>query len=118
MQETVNLLFKIFDEFGLPYFLQGTWKDDEPYPDSFFTYWNVDSQLLADYDDDFRAKAYEIQVYYYTNDFANIYVVFDELLKRLRENGFILEDDGWDIPSDVKTHIGRTTMVLYRKGRN
>lgn len=117
MQDVMNLLFETFEELNLPYFRQGSLKDEDPYPDSFFTFWNVESELKAHYDNVSRAKSYGIQVYFYTNDFNIIYTKFDELLNKLEQKGFIREDDGWDIPSDVETHIGRTTMINYRKNK-
>ena len=117
MQDVMNLLYETFNDMGYEYFRQGSLKDDQPYPNSFFTYWNVESELLAQYDNVARAKAYSIQVYFYTDDSSIIYTTFDELLEKLEQRGFILEDDGWDIPSDVETHIGRTTMISYRKNK-
>lgn len=116
MQEIMNLIYSTFDEMGYTYFRQGSWGDD-PYPDSFFTFWNVDSELLAHYNNKSRAKGYGIQIYFYTNEPEIIYTKFDELLEKLENKGFILEDGGWDIPSDVPTHIGRTTMISYRKNK-
>ena len=37
-------LIEILEAFGVPVFLQGSLADDEPYPDSFFTFWNDDSE--------------------------------------------------------------------------
>lgn len=112
----MKVLFEAFEELGLPYFRQGSWKDEMgAYPDSFFTFWQVRSELLAHYDNDSRAKSYTIQICYYTNEFGSLYTKFEELLEKLKEKGFTLQDDGSDIPSDVDTHIGRTTDVLYRK---
>lgn len=111
----MDLLFEALEEMGMTYFRQGSWRDEDgDYPDSFFTFWNVRSGLLAHYDNKNRAKEYEIQVCYYTNDFGSLYTKFEELLQKLESKGFVLQDDGYDIPSDVDTHIGRVTNVLYR----
>ena len=117
MQEIMNKLYSIFEELGYPYYRQGS-LGDGPYQDnSFFTYWNITSNLLAQYDNKARANSYEIQVYFYTNEFEIIYSEFDRLLELLEKNDFIIQDSGSDIPSDYTTHIGRTTAVSYRKNK-
>ena len=115
MQNIMNKLYGVFDEMGYPYYRQGS-LGDGPYQDnSFLTFWNIRSELLAHYDNQAHSTSYDIQVYFYTNDFGKIYSEFDRLIELLKQNDFIIQGDGYDVASDYKTHIGRTVSVLYRK---
>ena len=118
MQEVMNKLYSIFEEMGYPYYRQGTLPDG-PYQDnSFFTFWNIPNDKLAYYDNKSRASAINIQVYFYSNDFKIIYTEFDRLIDLLEQNDFISQDDGRDVPSDYKTHLGRTCSIVCRKVKN
>ena len=43
-------LIKILESFNFPVFQQGTLNKDDPYPESFFTFWNNDSADNEFYD--------------------------------------------------------------------
>lgn len=118
MQEVMNKLYSIFEELGYPHYRQGSLGDGPYQDDSFFTFWNITTEKLAYYDDTSHASGIEIQVYFYTNDFNIIYSEFDRLIDLLERNDFISQDNGQDVPSDYKTHMGRTCTVVYRKVKN
>ena len=45
-------LTELLSGLGYPVFLQGSLNPSEPYPDSFFTFWNFNNNDTAFYDND------------------------------------------------------------------
>ena len=108
-------LIEILESFGVPVFLQGSLAEDEPYPDSFFTFWNNGSESSAYYDDDENAILYDYDVNFYSNDPEKVYSTLREAKKKLKAAGFIVSGDGYSVMSDEPTHDGRGINVLYLK---
>ena len=110
-----DTLIEILESFGVPVFLQGSLAEDEPYPDSFFTFWNNDSESKAYYDGDENAIVYDYDVNFYSNDPEKVYSTLREAKKKLKTAGFIVSGDGYSVMSDEPTHDGRGINVLYLK---
>lgn len=102
-------LFDLFDEFGLPYFRQGSMSDAQYQPE-FFTFWNIDTPSDSHYDNqEIRFHEY-VQVGYYTNDASKIYSTMDEFTQRARAKGFTASR-AFDAPADKDNYYGRVCYV-------
>lgn len=108
-QELVTLLAS----FGYPVFLQGSMNIDAAYPDSFFTFWNDDTDGAAFYDNDARVFNWAFTVYFYSSNPATVNTIMPQLRTLLRANGWIVDGVGYDVSTDVETHTGRAIDVLY-----
>lgn len=97
---------------GETIFLQGTLGSDEAYPDSFFTFFNDETEEL--YSDNIPYKAFwYIELNFYSNDPAKVNTIFETLKPLLKSNGFKVEGKGFDVPSDEPTHTGRGINIIY-----
>jgi hypothetical protein len=107
-------LFDLFNEIGLPYFLQGSLSDEE-YPASFFTYWNIDTPNDSFYDNAESRYITYMQIGWYTNDARKLYLQLDEdgeFYKKAKQKGFVFVGRAKGANADKKTYNGR---VLYLK---
>lgn len=107
-----DLLIKILESFGYPVFLQGTLSKDEPYPESFFTFWNNDSYDGSHYDNDTVNYIWDFDVNFYSTDPALVNSKLIEAKTKLKQQGFIVPGKGYDVASDEPTHTGRGINVL------
>lgn len=111
----VDLLISTLEALGYPVKLQGSLLPDEPYPDSFFTFWNDSADGDSFYSNDESAIIWTYSVNFYSNDPLK---VNSELLKAkrlLKEAGFICTGAGYDVASDEPTHTGRGITAYYRQ---
>ena len=106
-------LEEVFERIGLPYSRQGSYSDEDEYPQSFFTFWNPNTKGGAFYDDKSHKAEWHWNIYYYTNDPATLYSRMDEFRRVAEEVGFIVEGRGYDIVSDRPDYPGRTIRVIY-----
>lgn len=106
-------LIELLETFGYPVILQGSLLPDEPYPDSFFTFWNNFSEGENYYDNDEKSTVYSYDVNFYSTNPELIYTKLREVKRLLKENGFIVSGDGHSVVSDEPTHDGRGLDVLY-----
>lgn len=96
--------------------LQGSLLPNEPYPDSFFTFWNNSSESESYYDNKENAIVYNYDVNFYSNNPEKVYSVVRDAINLLKDYGFIISGDGYSVPSDEKTHDGRgfeATFIKY-----
>lgn len=89
-------------------YLQGTLAEDEPYPESFITFWTNDTADHAHYDNDVNSYDWRFNVIYYSSDPAKVATVPETIRGLLKAAGFIPQGKGFDIPSDEPTHTGWT----------
>ena len=117
MKET---LIELLETFGYPVRLQGSFREDEPYPASFFTFWNGETVDGAHYDNDAISYIWSFDVNFYSNDPALVNSVLREARDLLKQNGFIVSGVGFDIPSDEPTHTGRGigAIIIERKNND
>ena len=108
-------LIELLETFGYPVILQGSLLPDEPYPDSFFTFWNNFSEGENYYDNDEKSAVYSYDVNFYSTNPELIYTKLREVKRLLKENRFIVSGDGHSVVSDEPTHDGRGIDVLYLK---
>mgnify|MGYP003292416708 CR=1 FL=1 len=87
-------------------FLQGTLAEDEPYPESFVTFWTNYTEDRAHYDDDVHSIDWNFSVIYYSSDPALVNSVPSQIRTALKAAGFIPQGRGNDIHSDRPSHTG------------
>lgn len=111
-----DFLIEILSSFGYPVRRQGSFLENEPYPDHFFTFWQHTADAYSIYDNNENAILYEYDVNFYSVDVEKTYSVLREVKKLLRNNGFEAWGDAYDVASDENTHTGRGFEVSYFKG--
>ena len=107
------LLISILESFGYPVFQQGSLTEEEPYPESFFTFWNNSSNDGSHYDNDAINFVWSFDVNFYSVDPNLVNTMLVEARAVLRANGFIVSGKGYDLTSDEPTHTGRGISVLF-----
>lgn len=110
-----DFLIEILSTFGFPVRRQGSLLEEEPYPDSFFTFWSNSADAQSTYDNQENSILYSYDVNFYSTDVEKVYEVLREAKKKLKENGFEAWGDGYDVMSDETTHYGRGFNVSYLK---
>ena len=110
-----DLLISTLEALGYPVKLQGSLLSDEPYPDSFFTYWNDSADGDSFYSNDEGAILWSYSLNFYSNDPLLVNTKLVEAKRLLRNAGFIVSGAGYDVPSDEPTHTGRGISLLYRQ---
>lgn len=110
-----DFLIEILYSFGFPVRRQGSFLENEPYPDSFFTFWSNSADAESIYDNRENAILYEYDVNFYSTDVEKVYGILREAKKKLKQNGFEAWGDGYDVASDEGTHFGRGINVSYLK---
>ena len=108
-----ELLIEKLSELGYPVYLQGSLAENEPYPDSFITFFTIDSPDAAHYDNIAVGTAWEYQVIFYSNNPSLVASISNAIRLKLEIAGFIPQGKGRDIPSDEITHTGWVNNYLY-----
>lgn len=101
----------IFQTIGLPYSRQGSYEEGADLPDSFFTFWNYDTPNIVFYDNEVNKKNNIWNIYFYTNDNSLLYSKLNEFIIQAKTNGFIVNGNGKDIPSDIPNYFGRYVVI-------
>ena len=107
------LITTLEQRFDWPVILQGSMSDDDKYPDSFFTFWNNDSDDSAFYDNDNTQVLWNFDVNFYSIDPVLVNSVLLQVKPLLKAVGFIPDGSGHDVISDEPTHTGRGMTFLY-----
>ena len=110
-----DLLISTLEALGFPVKLQGSLLPDEPYPDSFFTFWNDSADGTSFYSNDEGAILWSYSLNFYSNDPLLVNTKLVEAKRLLRNAGWIVSGAGYDVPSDKATHTGRGISLLYRQ---
>lgn len=110
-----DLLIEILSSFNEPVRLQGSLLSDEPYPDSFFTFWNDESNGDSFYSNEENAIIWSYSVNYYSTDPIKVNTRLLEIKPLLKQAGFIVTGAGYSVMSDETSHTGRGITVLYRQ---
>lgn len=107
-----ELLINTLSTLGYPVKLQGSIEENEKYPESFFTYWNNETDDGNHYNNKSINYIWDFDVNFYSE---NPDLVNTELLNAkslLIDQGFIIRGKGYDVASDEPTHTGRGMNVL------
>lgn len=110
-----DLLISTLEALGYPVKLQGSLLPDEPYPDSFFTYWNDSADGSSYYSNNEGAILWTYSLNFYSTDPVLVNTKLLEAKKLLKSAGFIVSGAGYDVASDEPTHTGRGITILYRQ---
>ena len=110
-----DLLISTLEALGYPVKLQGSLLPDEPYPDSFFTYWNDSADGSSYYSNNECAILWTYSLNFYSTDPVLVNTKLLEAKKLLKSAGFIVSGAGYDVASDEPTHTGRGITILYRQ---
>ena len=99
--------------FGLPVFLQGSMLPDEPYPESFFTFWNDSADGTSYYDNNENGIIWQYSLNFYSSNpnFVNSMLLAAKVV--LKMNGWTVNGAGYSLLSDEKTHTGRGIDITY-----
>lgn len=107
-----DLLIQTLQTIGYPIILQGSLGKDEAYPDSFFTFWNNDTEGNEFYDNEEHSYVWDFDLNFYSNDPTLVNTKLLEAKTKLKSAGFIVTGKGYDVASDEPTHTGRGINVL------
>lgn len=108
-------LITILLTFGYPVIRQGSMSNEEKYPNHFFTFWNNDSNDHAHYDNSNYGTVWDFDVNFYSIDPSLTYSVLLSAKTALKNAGWIISGDGYDVASDEPTHTGRGMNAIYLK---
>lgn len=109
----IEKLIDTITPLGYPIFQQGSLAEDAPYPQSFFTFWNFQSEEVKTFDNEPIGCEWGYWLYFYSTDPL---LVESELLnakKLLKAANFDVWGKGEDVKSDVITHTGRMIGIYY-----
>ena len=108
-----DALIALLETFKYPVIRQGSLAPDAAYPETFFTFWNVEEDGDAFYDNKEASATYDYYVNVYSTNPSTTYTLLESARTLLRENGWITVRRGFDIASDEPTHTGRGMQVEY-----
>ena len=106
-------LITMLESFGYPVFRQGSMTEEQHYPESFFTFWNVDSPDHAHYDNREYGTEWNFTINFYSVDPELVYSTVADARVLLKQNGWIVPSKGYDVSSDQESHTGRGLTVFY-----
>lgn len=109
----ISALVELGYEDAKTIFQHGSMSKDEPYPDTFFTYWNdeTEDKLFRDNRPDNTEWIFTLSCYSY-NPFT-LEEEFNKAIQKLKTKGFIINGKGADAISDEPTHTGRDIRLIY-----
>lgn len=110
-----DLLISILETMGYPVYLQGSLLSDEPYPDSFFTFWNDSADGISYYSNEENAIEWRYSLNFYSNNPTLVNTKLLQAKEQLKAQGWVVSGAGYSIMSDEPTHTGRGITVLYRQ---
>ncbi len=106
-------LQEVFDYLALPYYRQGSLADGEETPDAYYTFWNTASADLSHYDNNAHRVEWTWQVWSFTDNADDIYVIMENLINAATEAGFIAIGKGKDIATVSPTLYGREITLKF-----
>lgn len=108
-----DLLIETLSSFNYPVIQQGSMSDSDEYPDSFFTFFNNDSNDTDFFDNQETRTIWDFDLNIYSNDPEVVNTALIEAKPLLKASGFIVNGAGHDVVSDEQTHTGRGINILY-----
>lgn len=108
-----TLLIETLKALGYPVYLQGTFAENEEYPETFITFFTLSGDDASHYDNEPSGTAWRYQVIVYSSDPLKVASVAQETHTRLKAAGFIPLGRGRDILSDEPTHTGVAMEFYY-----
>lgn len=105
-----DALIELLETLGYPVYRQGS---VSVYDSSFFTFWNNDSPDHAHYDNQQYGTEWNFSVNFYSIDPALTYSVLADARILLKQNGWVVPSQGYDVQSDEASHTGRGLTIFY-----
>lgn len=105
-----DTLITLLESLKYPVYRQGSVSD---YPASFFTFWNNDSPDHSHYDNQNYGTEWNFSVNFYSKDPALTYSVIAAARVLLKQNGWVVPSQGYDVRSDEDSHTGRGLTIFY-----
>lgn len=110
----IEILESMGYEQGKTIFQQGSFGKDMTYPESMFTFFNVETPDSGFYDNEATKAHWTFYLYFYSSDPLKLNTELKRATQLLKQNGWIIGSrNGNDINSDVETHKGRYTTIYY-----
>lgn len=111
-------MIDLLSTFKYPVIRQGSLSPSEEYPETFFTFWNMDEAGASFYDNQDATVENDFRVCVYSKRPSLAYSLLNSARALLKANSWIITDRGYDVASDEVTHIGRGMSVTYLKLTN
>lgn len=113
MTDVKQLLIDTISSFNYPVKQQGSMSDSDEYPDSFFTFFNNETNDDNFFDNQETITIWDFDLNIYSIDPEVVNTTLLEAKPLLKAAGFIVNGVGYDVLSDEETHTGRGINVLY-----
>ena len=113
MADIKQLLIDTISSFNYPVKQQGSMSDSDEYPDSFFTFFNNETNDGAFFDNQESITIWDFDLNIYSLDPEVVNSTLRQVKPLLKAAGFIVDGVGYDVLSDEETHTGRGINVLY-----
>lgn len=107
------LIDTVFNYFHYPVYQQGSMSDSDEYPDSFFTFFNNETNDDNFFDNQETITIWDFDLNIYSIDPDVVNTTLRDAKPLLKAAGFIVNGVGYDVLSDEETHSGRGINVLY-----
>lgn len=112
-----DVLIELLQTFKYPVYRQGSLGKNEPYPDTFFTFWE-NPENVTDYDNGTKFVVYDFNIYVYSTDPELLATTLAAARTLLKQNNFIILSRGFDVASDEITHTGKGFEVGFINKEN
>ena len=109
----IDNLIELLETLGVPVRKQGSLAPNEPYPDTFITFWGSNEDEHSAYDNDTLLAVESFDVNVYSNDPTTLYSLITQARAAFKAAGWQTPDRGHDIASDEPSHRGRGISVTY-----
>lgn len=114
----VDNLIGLLETLKVPVIKQGSLAPNEPYPETFITFWGRNEDEHSAYDNETQLAEYDFDVNVYSTSPNTAYTMLESIRQLLKANGYIITTRGFDVQSDEPTHTGRGLDVAYLKTEN
>lgn len=108
-----DFLISLIEPLNFDIRLQGSLLPNEPYPDSFFTFWNDAADGTGFYSNNETGILWQYSLNFYSVDPILVNKMLLEAKKLLKAAGWIVTGSGYSVMSDEQTHTGRGITVKY-----
>ena len=93
---------------------QGSFSEGQKYPRIFITFWENESSDNGHYDNNKTiGYTHDFDVNVYGDNPYDVYSTLEQVITTLKNNDFIVDGKGIDVPSDEPNYIGRHINVIY-----
>ena len=108
-----DALITLLETFKYDVIRQGSLSGSQDYPATFFTFWNNSEDGQSFYDNKTQTVRHDFMINVYSTNPNTAYDLLSQARTLLKQNGWIITERGYDVPSDEITHVGRGMTVAY-----